>query len=123
MSGDVNSKGFMAILKNPILDSDERGDLFEKLYDDSTNLYVNYEGTMIYNITEQSDYGWYCLSIEGEKIISDKNGKKEFINMCKINNLEIDEKTIRSYSCTWYNGSDSDMGMLKVEEYKKRIKK
>lgn len=75
MSGET-SKGFMTILKKLILDSEEREYLSEKLYDDSTNLYINYEGTMVYSITKESDYGYYELSIEGEKLVSDKNGKK-----------------------------------------------
>jgi hypothetical protein len=43
------------------------------------------------------------------------------VKECAKMELDIDPTTIRSYSCYWYNGVDSDMNMLSAEKYLKKI--
>lgn len=115
MSENVYSTGFFAILSLPMNDEDSEI-LNEKLYDNGSNLRINYEGTLVYSNHTGCMYG---LNIEGDK---NNNNKKDFIKECAVLNLNIDKKSIKSYNCIWYNGVDSDMAMLELEEYRKKIK-
>ena len=36
--------------------------------------------------------------------------------------INIDPTKARPYRCYWYNGSDSDMGLITLEEFLKRTK-
>ena len=113
MSENVASSGFFAVLKNPI-DKNNLSKQKEILYDKDSNLSINNEGTLVFSDNRGKEYGLNIGSIEDQDTMP-------FINECNKHNLEIDEKTIRPYNCIWYNGCDSDMYYLTLEEYKKHL--
>ena len=117
MSDTVMSTGFFAVLKTT-LNQEDRDEKSELMYDENSDLQINYDGTLVYSDTRSDNY--YGLVINtGRKPSGD--GQAEFIIECERMNLDIDESTIRSYACTWYNGCDSDMAMLSLEKYMKEI--
>jgi hypothetical protein len=113
MSDNVMSTGFMAVLKTPF--GEERDEKDEWLYEQGSDLRINYEGTMVYSDVRSDGYG---LTIH---TANPSTTNPSFIDECTKLGLEVDSSTIRGYSCYWYNGSDSDMGMLTVEKYMKKL--
>lgn len=113
MSENVMSTGFMAQLEKPIGNhkTEEWDEISERLYNNESSLSINYEGTLIY-----SDYGGeeYGITFYDGSISS----PDEFINECAKEGFDVITDTIKSYSCLWYNGVDSDMSMMKLENYK-----
>lgn len=120
MSENVRTTGFFAILKNPVSQDKEKEELSDKLYD-SSNLRINYEGTMVYSIETEDDC-CYGLFISKDKTDISKKDISNFISECESNDLVISHKNISNYTCIWYNGVDSDMAMLTLEEYKNKLK-
>jgi hypothetical protein len=114
MSDNVMSSGFMAVLQTPFSEED-REEKDEWLYEQQSNLHINYEGTMVFSDNRSDGYG---LTIHTDSAKAIDTG---FVQDCDKLGLEIDSSTIRGYSCYWYNGSDSDMGMLTLEQYRKKI--
>lgn len=114
MSDNVMSSGFMAVLKTPFSEED-REEKDEWLWDQDSELHLNYEGTMVYSDTRSDGYG---LTIHTS---APQGVDAAFAEQCLKYGLEIDPATIRGYSCYWYNGCDSDMAMLSVENYLKKI--
>ena len=113
MSENVASSGFFAILKTPF-NEDAREEKEEILYDNDTELSLNYEGTLVFSDVRGEEYGLHIGS-------ANTGDKQAFIDKCKENGLEIDEESIRPYNCIWYNGSDSDMSDLTLEKYQKHL--
>ena len=116
MSDNVMSRGMMAPLKNPILDREEREEFDELLYDKQTGLHLNYEGTLIYSDDRGSADDAYGIIFE----VNDSRG--EFLASLQEEGIEIDETKMLPYQCYWYNGSDPDMGLLKLKDYLKNFK-
>lgn len=110
MSDNVLSKGFMVPLLTPILDRGEREDLVERLYD-TTVLMVNYEGTLIYSNQVQHDL--YGILFQAPL------GVEAFLNDVEEAGLKVDSVKARSYTCFWYNGTDSDMDEMTLDQFLK----
>jgi hypothetical protein len=115
MSSNVRSYGLMAIL-DPAIERTE--EFSEKLYDENSLIQVNYEGTLVYfdeNISSDfrdDIYGlWFGLP---------ESNMEVFTNELNRFGLKINSNTVRPFHCVWYNGSDSDMDMLSLEEFKKQ---
>ena len=111
MSEDVMSSGLFAILSKPITNESDREELSEHLYDTRSGLHINYEGTLVYSDARGSPYG---ISFGMAS-----HPSSDFVCDCATQGLDIDDSSIRPYSCLWYNGVDSDMDMMTLEEYKK----
>lgn len=122
MSTTVRGFGFMAVLANPVTDKSELEELCEKLYDSSTNLDINYEGTIVC-----MDVMRYKKFSEREEIYHLSIGNQEtgdprvFLNLCKEHNLSILPSTILPWSGIWYTGSDSPQNEVTLEQFKKQL--
>lgn len=121
MSEDVNSRGIMFALKEKI-SSERREEIEEDLW--KTQDYggfcigINYEGTIIY-FDDRADthYGLIFGSFKA-------NGSdvKKLEEACEKYGLELDWDYSKTYVCNWYNGGDSDMDLLELEEFKEVCK-
>lgn len=112
MSCYVVNTGFMAEIENPI-SRNEWSKYNDKFYEDDIGINLNYEGTIVYSTDTEENLGDYGLKIANTNI----NSIKKFVENAKKYGLIIKEDTIRTYSCIWYNGADSDMSLLTLEEY------
>lgn len=110
MSENVNSHGFMAVLVKPVSEEDYK-DVAERLYEEDKNLEINYDGTLVF--TNHCDGSEYGISFGN----FNPTGRQEFIELCKASGLEVNANTVKPYTCTWYNGSDSDMSCLTKETF------
>lgn len=119
MSTTVIQQGYIAVLTNPIMEEEEREEISERLYDDSTVLQINYEGTLLCSdINRSKPYGEREFS--GDLFIvgnQSNTGREEFIQQAKEAGLFIDESTIQPYTCVYYNGSDSPLSLLGKSEF------
>jgi hypothetical protein len=117
VSDNVRSYGFIAVLKEPI---DDISEISDKLWRAKSQVMVNYEGTLAYidfslkkSYSERSDF--YGLFIGSEQM-----DPAELTIEAAKHGLDIDESTIKPYTCVWYNGTDSPMSELKKEEFLKK---
>jgi hypothetical protein len=117
VSDNVRSYGFIAVLTNPFEDIEE---ISETLWRAKSLVQVNNEGTLAYidfnlrkSYAERSDF--YGLFIGSEHM-----DPAELTIEAAKHGLDIDESTIKPYTCVWYNGVDSDMAMLEKEEFLKK---
>jgi hypothetical protein len=113
MSENVMSVGIMAPLNRKLTD-EERDEWNEILYDQGSGVSLNYEGTIAYTDEGGDVYG---ISF-GEMVDFDQfqfDDLKQF-------GLFIIEEQARPYSCYWYNGVDSNMDMLELEDFLTRTK-
>lgn len=111
MSENVTNTGQFAILKNPISEnrSSELNDLF---YENGSTLRINYDGTLVYTVKDDN--------IEGIKFyVPSSSNITDLIS--DIPELSILDQSVTDYICTWYNGCDSDMSTLTLNEYKSKI--
>lgn len=116
MSEDTRSYGLMAILVHQIDDTEEFG---EMLREQNSLLQVNYEGTLVY-FDETMDVLDDRRDIYGLWFGNPKTNLEKFTSQLKQFNLEIDSNSIEPFHCIWYNGSDSDMDMLTLAEFRKK---
>lgn len=107
MSDNVQSQGYFGKLKTPVgkSGSPEWETLQDSLY--AHDLYLNYDGTMIYSDTQSPAYD--CVLI-----FAPANGATEFREKCKELGHVVDP--VKHYSCVWYNGADSSMSTATLEE-------
>lgn len=113
MSRNVYSRGYMFPLMRPVADVDE---LSELLWEKESTLHLNYEGTLVYTDSDEEDgYGLTIskLDVEKEDFKALKQEAREF-------GLDIMTSMAQPYTCHWYNGTDSYMAMLSLEEYCER---
>lgn len=110
MSGYVVNTGFMAEIQNPVPEN-EWSKYNDKFYDDDADININYEGTIIYSTDTEEDVSDYGLKF------GNYNNVQQFVENAKKYGLIIKEDTIRTYSCIWYNGADSDMSLLTLKEF------
>lgn len=113
MSDNVGSSGFFAILKTPLA-REPREDMNEALYSGNFSLRINDEGTLVFSDKRSDGFGLHIGSMR-------KIDHGAFVQECDNFNLEIDPDSIRPYYCYWYNGSNSDMDDLTLEEYKAHL--
>lgn len=113
MSHQVLSYGLMAPLVTPVTDPAEREELRERLYETST-LRLNYEGTLVYSDAGSSDdYHGAGIIFASLKLVT------EFHEEVNKANLTVTHESV-FYSCSWYNGTDSDMDDLTLADFLKR---
>jgi hypothetical protein len=117
VSDNVRSYGFIAVLKKPIADISEISD---KLWREKSPIQLNYEGTLVYidfnlrkSYAERTDF--YGLFIGSEEM-----DPGELTIEAAKHGLDIDESTIKPYTCVWYDGVDSPLGTLEKEEFLKK---
>lgn len=117
MSSTVKSKGFIAILKNPVDEADKE-DVSERLYDSKCGLDITYDGKMVFSDV----YRHASFDVREDVYICEVGvGKEEsadqFVKIAAENGLEINENSIEPYFCIWYNGSDCPISELTPETY------
>lgn len=106
MSENVFSKGYMAPLVNSMTSTEV--ELFNEMaYKEGVDLQVNYEGTLIYS-NDQTDDPGIAFSSAGMY--------KDFHNTVNATKCQITHEA-SFYSCCWYNGSDSHMATLTLNEF------
>jgi hypothetical protein len=107
MSDNVQSQGYFGKLKVPCAASDSKvwDILSEKL--EEHDLYLNYDGTMIYSDERSNSY-------DGGLLFAKPNGAVEFRDKCAKAGYEVDP--VKYYTCVWYNGADSSMSTAKLDE-------
>lgn len=112
MSENVLSVGIMVPLSRQ-LTKQEREEWDEILYDQGSNVRFNYEGTLAYTDNRKDEYGIH-FGILTDLSFDNFEDLKQF-------DLGIEKEHARNYQCVWYNGSDSDMSMMTIEEFLKTI--
>lgn len=110
MSETVRDYGFIAKLKNPVEDAER---LAEKLLDADSNLAINYAGNIVF-INYNTDQDIYGLTIGNASFTQEM--RDEFIAEAKKYDLVVDEDSITTFDCIWYNGSDNPVSLLTPEE-------
>jgi hypothetical protein len=119
MSENVMSTGHMVPL-NRKLTREEREEWQELLWDQDrgSSVQFNYEGTLAYtDFRTEDEYG---LHFEGDTSTLSGAPIGSSFDVLKQFGLSIVEEQARYYRCMWYNGSDSDMDMMKLEKFLKR---
>jgi hypothetical protein len=107
MSDNVQSQGYFGKLKTPT-DPEGCSD-WENLQEllEQHNLYLNYEGTMIFSDEQSNAY-------DGGLLFAKPHGASEFRNKCEVLGHPVDP--VKHYTCVWYNGADSSMSTATLEE-------
>jgi len=97
----------------PILSfTGDREEICELIWEDRSALRVNYEGTLAYidNGGRSTDVLHFTSGVSPEEL-----------GLAGIPyNIMIAIDRARSFHCTWYNGSDSPMDTLTLEEFYRR---
>lgn len=114
MSENVISVGCMAKLKNPVgsYKEDMWEDFSDMLYEH--NLILNYDGNIVFTDT-------HCNSYDFSFKFIDDNMKNEFIKTCSENGIDIDIENVKIYVSQWYNGTDSYMSDITLEQFNKGL--
>lgn len=111
MSDNVGSRGMMAPLTKKMSD-EEREEITEAIYESGNDsVSVNYEGTIAYTDNRSDGYGLPF------GLASDTNDLGYIRTIMDHYGFGIVEEQARPYSCYWYNGADSDMDMLTLEDF------
>ena len=110
MSEDVMSVGVMVPLNRTITD-EEREEWDEILYDQGSDVRLSYYCDMAYTADREETYG---ISFGAGPV----NNTTAFEDLKQFG-IWIEEEKARLYRCLWYNGSDSDMGMMTREKFLK----
>lgn len=116
MSSDQLTVGVSAVLKTP-LTRDEREEISEELYDVGSDLEINYEGTLLYQVRHNDDvYGisWSSESSPYRGSILEAVRKLEEPLRTR---LDVDESTSKTFREVWYNGTDPLYKMVTLEDY------
>lgn len=120
MSSTVRSYGFIAILKMPITNEDEREAFSEQSWEQERGLGMNMEGTLVFsdaNAHQSSRIREDIYSLSVGNSGQDTAAKAKFIADLATANLEIDVESIQPYNCIWYNGSDCPVILLTKKEF------
>ena len=112
MSNNVRSNGIMVPLRTMTSD-EERDEITEDIWINGDSLIeINYEGTIAYTNHEEDDY--YGVTFD---VACYKNDLEYIRKIMQRYGYGIFEKQTRPYSCYWYDGADSHMSMLTLEEF------
>ncbi len=111
MSENVASAGIMLPL-NRKLSEEEREEWTELLWDQGSSVHINYEGTLAYTDEGGQEYG-ISFGDMGNYSTEPFKDLEQF-------GLSVLPNEARPYTCYWYNGSDSDMDMLTLEDFLKQ---
>lgn len=109
MSDNKITLGLVAPLLVPLTD-EQREALWEKL--DSLNLDINYEGTLIFS--RDKDVESYNFDI----CVGNPANPDDFKDLCTKNGFAIAYWDTQPYFAHWYNGSDSPMSVMTLEQFK-----
>ena len=113
MSSMEMSIGVMVPIEPLDTEAEEYWDLEEVLYDE-TDWRINYEGTIAF-----TDVG----GDEHELVIGDlKNEEPDYQDLI-LNGIVPNVELAKPYRCLWYNGVDSPMSTLTIEEFMKEVEK
>lgn len=116
MSENVGSSGIMVPLTAK-MSEEEREEITEAIWDSGNSLVqINYEGTLAYTNHRSEGYGITF------GVTADKNDLGYIRTIMDHYGFGIVEEQARPYSCYWYNGADSDMDMMELEEFLVRTK-
>lgn len=120
MSDNVYSRGILVPLKNKIT-NDERNQVIDFCYENDINININYEGTIIFSDIEKNN-DFYYFKIENKNSpIFEYDVIKEFKEiLLKFPFIEISPSLARLYSSVWFNGGDSPMSEVKLDEFLKK---
>ncbi len=111
MSTNVLSYGYMAPLVTPIKDRAEREELSERLYEES-RIRLNYEGTLVYiDVGDREEFF-------GGLFFTNPDHLTLFHQELAEVKLEITHE-VKPYFAVWYNGTDSYMDDMKLEDFLK----
>lgn len=111
MSETVASSGLMV----PLLSKQPKNVVYEwndLLYDQGSLVKINYEGTLAYTDDGGEVYG-ITFGSRDHQIKLD-----EFDDLLQFN-IGVDLNKVRPYNCVWYNGADSYMDDITLEEFLK----
>ena len=116
MSDTVCTKGIMAELKIP-LSGEDRDEISDELYCLSSNLNINYEGTLLIQSETTDIYGitWNSSNLYRGTMLEEIKNLPESLR----DKLDIKEETSKTFSEVWYNGGDSEHSTITLEEFKK----
>lgn len=110
MSCNVFSSGFMVPIKDP-MSREKREEIAEKL--EKSDLSISYDGSILYSdITHDHDGGYGIM-------FDQRRDDSAFVRSYIEADIEvaIDYQYIKWYTCLWYNGGDSDMGMMTRDKF------
>lgn len=108
MSETVASSGLMV----PLLSKQPKNVVYEwndLLYDQGSTVRINYEGTLAYTDIGGEVYG---ITFGFRDQLGDFDDLLQF-------NIGVDLNKVRPYNCVWYNGADSYMDDMTLEEFLK----
>lgn len=111
MSENVASTGIMAPLNRKLAD-EEREELQELLWNQGSEVNVNYDGTIAYTDEGGEEYGISFGDMTNYSMEAFKD--LEQFGVCAV------FEKARPYKCYWYNGCDSDMDMMTLEKFLKQ---
>jgi hypothetical protein len=110
MSENVGSSGIMVPLSRQMTE-EEREEIQEAFRDNGTDVHINYDGTLAYTDNRSDGYGiTFGVTIDTDDLITIRQALNPY-------GFGIVEYQSRPYSCYWYNGTDSDMDMMTLEEF------
>jgi hypothetical protein len=113
MSTTVFSSGVMVPLNRKITE-EEWAEWTDELCDQKSRVQFNYEGTLAY--TDEVRYDGYDIRC-GSMPTYESDSKFDDLNQY---GLWVQEEKARPYHCMWYNGADSNMSTLTLEEFMKK---
>lgn len=108
MSENVASAGLMAPLSRKLTE-EEHEEWTELLYEQGSIVHINYEGTLAYTDEGGSEYG---ISFG----VSNTYSNEAFNDLLQFD-VTVDLNKARPYTCQWYNGADSYMDMMELDEF------
>lgn len=116
MSSTVRSYGVMGVIVSHKVEDFE--ELYEKLYDDKSNLGINGDQTLAYlDANANKEYSerenFYGLQFGLDPQVS----AQALVDEAAKYGIVVDPKSCRMYQCIWYNGGDSDMDLLTLKEF------
>lgn len=115
MSENVASAGLMAPLSRKLTE-EEREEWTELLYEQGSIVHINYEGTLAYTDEGGSEYG---ISFGVSNTYSNEpfNYLYSLWRLHSQFDVTVELDKARPYTCQWYNGADSYMDMMKLDEF------
>lgn len=116
MSRDVYSRGLMAPIINPALDPEALEIIQELIFEENGRLQINYEGTLAYISEDEEDA--YGLTLGSP---SDEFSPEELGVAGIAFGIQVALDQCLPFSCGWYNGGDSPLDMLTLEEFKEKL--
>lgn len=124
MSSTVRGNGFIAMLANPITDQEAHENICERLWEESGEITLNYEGTLVIfdeyrkrSLADREDI--YHLTV-GDASAGDR---QKFIDLAAKFDLVIKLDSILPWSAIWYTGCDSPQSLLTLTEFTQNLPK